>query len=89
MPVQPLPYHLSRDPAENAPSFEDNLYGSLDVDIIELIALWWFFIDYLTGKPLIGVACVYIGELLLKHLRATLGEKNLVKKTFTDDRFLK
>ena len=69
----PYPYHLARDPAENSPRFERNLYCDLDVDIIILIALWWYLIDTLTGNPMIAVAIVYLGENFLKYIRAELG----------------
>ena len=69
----PIPSHLSRDPAENSPRFERNLYCHLDVDIIMLIALWWFLIDTLTGNPMLAVAIVYLGENFLKYIRAELG----------------
>lgn len=66
-------YHLVRDNFENAATYEEFLYCYLDIDIIQLIALWWFFVDVLTGKPMIAVAVVYLGEKVLKYIRADLG----------------
>ena len=94
-----VPFVLVRDPTENAPAFEANLYCSLDVDLVQLMCLWWFFFDSIfayskhgrldaNGNPMLAVALTYVVERILRWLRATLGESNLVRKTFTDERFL-
>lgn len=80
----PMPFHVVRDGAENAPAFEETLYCSLDVDIVQLMALWWFFFDhFLSWGPMVAVALTYFVEGALKWLRAYLGENNLAKKTLT------
>ena len=91
-----VPFVLVRDKQENAPTFEQNLYCALDVDLVQLMALWWFFFESVTGDPTTGnnsdpmlaVALTYLVERFLRWLRASLGENNLVNKTFTDERFL-
>ena len=83
-----VPFALVRDTAENAPAFEETLYCSLDVDLVQLMALWWFLFDSLTGNPMLAVALTYLVEAALKWLRATLGERNLVRKTLTAENFL-
>ena len=91
-----VPFVVVRDQQENAPTFEKTLYCALDWDLVQLMALWWFFFESVTGdpqtgnnsNPMLAVALTYLVERFLRWLRASLGESNLVTKTFTDDRFL-
>ena len=84
-----VPFVVVRDTHERAPAFEHFLYCCLDVDLVQFMALWWFFFEeYVTGDPMQAVALTYLVEAAFKRLRAILGENNLVKKTFTDGAFL-
>jgi len=83
-----IPFHLVKDPLENYPSLSDFLYQALDWQIVIFEILWWFFIDKLTGNPVIALVVVYILERVLREIRATLGKVNIVKKTFVNECFL-
>ena len=76
-----VPFVLVRDKQENAPTFEKTLYCALDIDIVQVMALWWFFFESASGNaqtgnnsnPMLAVALTYLVERFLKWLRASLG----------------
>ena len=82
------PFHLVRDPTPNMPSFERNLYCHLDYDLLILLICLINLIDYKTENPMAAICVGYFVERFLKWLRFWLGEKNLVKKTYTDSSFM-
>lgn len=82
------PFHLVKDPTVNMPAFERNLYCHLDYDMLILMICVINLIDYRTENPMVAICVAYFVERFFKWLRFTLGEKNLVKKTFTDSSFM-
>ena len=82
------PFHLVKDPTTNMPTFERNLYCHLDYDMLILIICVINLIDYRTENPMVAICVGYFIERFFKWLRFTLGEKNLIKKTFTDASFM-
>ena len=77
-----------RDKNINFPSFEKHLYCYLDYDIIILIICMFNLIDMKLNNPMLAIVISYFVERVLRALRAFIGEKNLVSKTYTDDCFL-
>ena len=47
-----------------------------------------FLIDWKMGNPMVAICVAYAIERFFRWLRASLGERNLAKKTFTDECFL-
>ena len=80
-------FHLIQDWSENFPAFEDFLYSSLDYQIVVMEILWFFLLDSQFANPLLSIAITFVIERVFRWLRASLGEKNLSKKTFIDDCF--
>ena len=77
------------DPVEQYPSFQNVLYCSLDLSLVLLYIMFFFFFDILfDGNGLLSVFAVYVVERLLRYVRAELGERNLCAKAHVDDRFL-
>jgi hypothetical protein len=79
---------LVRDAFAAYPSFENQLYSSLDFSIVVLNFLWWFLFEHYTKNSVLAVGFVYVMERTVRYLRAVLGQKNLVKKAFIDERFM-
>ena len=50
--------------------------------------LMFSFFDIFIGNSVVSMLIIYIFEKMLQRLRAYLGEKNISKKTLTDQRFL-
>ena len=82
------PFLLLRDSYSSYPSFEEFLYCSLDLQMVLMYTLWWFFFDMVTDNPMLSVFLTYLIERTLRFIRSTLGEKNLSHKTMIDSRFL-
>ena len=82
------PFHLVRDQNINFPAFERHLYCHLDYDIVILIICLFNLIDMKLNNPMLAICISYFVERTLRALRAFIGEKNLVAKTYTDDCFL-
>lgn len=64
------------------------MYCSLDYQLVILYILVFSLFDRVTGSSLVAIFIVYVVEKVLWKTRAFLGERNLSKKTFIDDRFL-
>lgn len=82
------PFWLVRDPYASYPNFEKMLYMSLDFELVLLYIMWFLFFEEYTENPLLAIALVYIMEKGLKQLRKVLGQRNLVRKSMFDARFL-
>jgi len=82
------PFHLVRDKNEKFPGFERNLYCHLDYDMLILIIGYINLIDLTTQNPMLAICIAYFIERFFRLLRAYLGEKNLSKKTYTDECFM-
>jgi len=77
------------DPVEQYPSFQNVLYCSLDLSLVLLYIMFFFFFDIIfNGNGLLSVFAVYCVERVLAYVRAELGERNLCQKAHVDDRFL-
>jgi hypothetical protein len=50
--------------------------------------LWWFLFEHITDNAVLAIGFVFVMERSLRSLRAFLGKKNLVKKSYVDERFL-
>lgn len=83
-----VPFHLVRDKDIKFPAFERHLYCHLDYDMLILIICFVNLIDQLTNNPMLAICVAYFIERFFRWLRGFLGEKNIVKKTYTDDCFL-
>ena len=57
-----VPFHLVRDSSDKFPSFERNLYGSLDYDLLILIIGYVNLLDQLTGNPMLAICLAYFIE---------------------------
>jgi len=82
------PFLLLRDSYSSYPSFEEFLYCSLDMQMVLVYTLWWFFFDLVTQNPMLSVFLTYLIERCLRFMRESLGEKNLSRKSMLDPRFL-
>ena len=79
------------DKVEQYPSFFKVLFCSLDYSLVMMYALLFCILEEIWGEQgnsLLSLFIVYIVEQVLRALRQRLGEKNLVKKAFVDERFL-
>lgn len=56
--------------------------------MIILIICYINLIDMLTGNPMLAICLAYFIERFFRWLRFYLGEKNIAKKTYTDDCFM-
>lgn len=85
-----VPFTLVRDFSDFFPSFQENLYKSLDWDLVHLYILYFFLFDgLLAGKnPMLAIFLTYVVERVLLKIRQDLGGSNLTKKTLVDERFL-
>ena len=82
------PFTLIRDLSDKYPAFERSLYCHLDYDMLIMIICWVNLLDQLTQNPMLAVCISYFIERGFRWLRGYLGEKNIAKKTITDDCFL-
>ena len=82
------PFSLVRDRNANFPAFERHLYCHLDYDMMILIICFINLIDSRLNNPVLAICLSYLIERILRYLRNFLGERNIVAKTFVDDRFL-
>ena len=85
---QNVPFHLVHDTNEKYPSFERNLFCFLDYDVLILIICFINLIDQLLDNPMVAIVTSYFIERFFRWLRATLGEKNIVRSTYIDECFL-
>jgi len=79
------------DNVESYPSFFRILFCSLDYSLVQLYILIFFEFELIwggDGNPLLSLFIVYLVEKFLRHIRASLGAKNLCNKTHVDSRFL-
>jgi hypothetical protein len=77
------------DPVEQYPSFQNVLYCSLDLSLVLLYIMFFYYFDMLfNGNGLLSVFAVYVVERALRYVRAELGERNLCQRAHVDDRFL-
>ena len=77
------------DPVEQYPSFQNVLYCSLDLSLVLLYIMFFYYFDILfNGNGLLSVFAVYVVERALRYVRAELGEWNLCQRAHVDDRFL-
>ena len=53
-----------------------------------LIICFINLIDSRLNNPVLAICLSYLIERILRYLRNFLGERNIVAKTFVDDRFL-
>ena len=83
-----LPFITVRDRYINFPSFERNLYCSLDYDMLILIICVINLIDQQLNNPVVAICLSYLIERVFRLLRRWLGERNLVRTTFVDKNFL-
>lgn len=60
----------------------------LDYDMLILIICFINLIDRQLNNPVVAIFLSYLIERALRWLHGFLGEKNIVKKTMTDDCFL-
>lgn len=82
------PFHLIRDRSLGNPSFENNLYRSLDIQLVLLYILWFLTIVVATENAMLAIFIVYCLEKSLQWLRQFLGKRNLVAKSMCDQNFL-
>ena len=82
------PFTLVADGNPNFPCFERCLYMKLDYDMLILIICFINLIDQQLNNPVVAIFLSYLIERTLRWLHGFLGEKNIVKKTYTDDCFL-
>ena len=77
-----------RDPHVKYPGFERNLYCHLDYDILIMLIGYIIVIDNRTGNPMLAIFVAYIIERIFRLLRSFIGQKNIAKKTFSDECFM-
>ena len=82
------PFWLVRDPFASYPNFERMLYMSLDFELVLLYIMWFLTLETYTNNAVLSIALVYCIEKLFLKLRRFLGQRNLVKKSMFDSRFL-
>lgn len=81
------------DGSDKWPSYRNILYCSMDYDILILQILLFTLFDVIpdNGVPLntlTSMLFIYLIERAMREFRAWLGERNLHRKTLTDQRFL-
>lgn len=82
------PFTLVQDVAEKYPAYERHLYCYLDYDLMILMIGYISLIDIVSQNPMLAICVAYFIERFFRWLRHYLGEKNLAKKTITDECFL-
>jgi hypothetical protein len=57
---------LVRDALPNYPSFENELYSSLDFNMVVMNFLWWFLFEHYTNNAVLAIGFVFVMERSLK-----------------------
>jgi Meckelin (Transmembrane protein 67) len=82
--------HVIEDSWEMFPSFFNVLFTSLDYSLVLLYAMLFMFFDAIPGtNSLLSVFCIYIIQAVLVNVRSNISSKNISKKSYIDDCFLK
>jgi len=63
------------------------LHG-MEHDLLVFNMLTFAMFDYWVGETLVSVLMTYVFEMLVVHIRARLGTRNLAQKSLVDERFL-
>lgn len=83
--------HVVIDQVEHYPSFFKLLYCSLDFTFVQIYTLLFCQLELIwggDGNSLLSLFVVYLLERFLRYVRHELGERNVVKKAYVDERFL-
>ena len=79
------------DNIESYPSFFRILFCNLDYSLVQIYTLLFFQLELFwgdDGNPLLSLFIVYLVEKILRHIRYSLGCKNMCNKAHVDSRFL-
>jgi hypothetical protein len=80
---------MVKDAFTKWPSFARVLYCNLDYENLIVKIMLFNFLYAITHKnTIVSIFVVYIIDVLFTRLRSFIGERNIVRKTLTDDRFM-
>ena len=64
------------------------MYCNLDYSLLILYIMYFiFFIEAFKFNSLLSLFLVYVIERILRHIRSTIGESTLSKKSYIDQNF--
>lgn len=81
-------FQLVVDAFDKYPTFERTLYCYLDYDLVIFMICMIAVVEKELENPMVAIFIAYLCERFFMVLRRFLGERNLVKKTFTSESFL-
>jgi hypothetical protein len=79
---------LIRDSAPSYPSFIKVLYCGMDFKILFLMIEFFTFFNYFIENTMVTVFIIYVLEKIIQEIRSHFGEKNVSKKSLTNECFL-
>lgn len=77
------------DDLEAHPTFASLLMGDVDKDLVQCYSMFFYLFERATGNSLVALFLVWTIEYCLYNLRDTLSQRNLSKKAYVDEVFLK
>ena len=79
---------LVRDKIPTYPSFISVLYCGINFKVLFLMIQVFTAVNFYVENTMITMLVVYILEKILQYVRSSFGEKNVSRKSLTNDCFL-